>query len=284
MELEIQQAVRAAAGRLEATGVENPRRDATVLLAFVLGEDTGIFHRSPERYLSTREQADFNRVIERRATREPVSHITGQREFWSLDFAIGPAVLDPRPDSETLIEVALDKISKGHKVRNILDLGTGSGCLLLSLLSEIPDATGVGVDISDRALLVARKNAEHLGLQARSKFQLGNWCAGIHEQFDLVLCNPPYIPAADVSDLQPEVRDFEPHLALIGGADGLDCYRNIIFQLPSVLRSRGLVLFEVGSGQAAAVGGLLEESGFINVEFHIDLASIDRCVSAYRGK
>ena len=284
MALSLREAVDHAADSLKRADVENAKRDASLLLAHVLKSEASILYREPERQLTKTEQEAFDALIARRARREPVSHLTGHREFWSLDFLVGPDVLDPRADSETLIEVVLSEVQDGFAVSRLLDLGTGSGCLLLSLLSELPEAIGIGVDVSEKALAIARRNAERLGLAQRAEFRHGRWHAGLEESFDIVISNPPYIPASDINALQPEVREFEPHLALIGGEDGLDCYREIIAGLSSILRPGGLIVFEVGAGQASTVGEMLQKAGFKRAKYHKDLSGIKRCVSAIQGK
>ncbi|MCF8468654.1 MAG: peptide chain release factor N(5)-glutamine methyltransferase [Sneathiella sp.] len=284
MALSLREAVDCAADRLKRADVETPKRDASLLLAHVLTSETSILYREPERQLTETEQEAFDALIERRARREPVSHLTGHREFWSLDFLVGSDVLDPRADSETLIEAVLSEVQEGFEVSRILDLGTGSGCLLLSLLSELPEATGVGVDVSEKALAIARRNAERLGLAQRAEFRHGRWHDGLEECFDIVISNPPYIPASDIKELQTEVREYEPHLALIGGEDGLDCYREIIAGLNAILRPGGLIVFEVGVGQALMIGEMLQKAGFIRAKYHKDLSGTSRCVSAFQGK
>ncbi len=282
--LALRPAVLAATEILDRAGVENAKRDAGLILAHVFKDDIGILYREPDRCLSATEKAEFDALVARRACREPLSHLTGHREFWSLDFLVTSDVLDPRPDSETLIEAVLKLRAQGFQPQRILDLGTGSGCLLLALLSEFPDASGIGVDASEPALAVARRNAERLQLANRAGFRLGNWGDGVMEQFDLVISNPPYIPSADKSMLQPEVSEFEPHSALFGGEDGLDCYREILAQIHILLRPGGLLVLEVGIEQAPLVGELVVNAGFVAPEYHKDIAGIERCVMARLGK
>ena len=278
--LSLRAAVTSAGDILERAGVENAKREASLLLTYVLNDDVGLLYREPERPLTIDEKSTFDGLVARRAAREPLSHLTGHREFWSLDFFVNADVLDPRADSETLIDVVVDARKDGFLPRRIVDLGTGSGCLLLALLSEIPEATGVGIDVSDAALAVARKNADRLDLASRAAFQMGNWGNGLSEKFDLVISNPPYIPEADVVNLQPEVREFEPYMALAGGEDGLDCYRAILNGIHHILRAGGLAVFEVGQGQASDVARMMQKSGFETPQIREDLAGIQRCVSA----
>ncbi|MEP5700116.1 MAG: peptide chain release factor N(5)-glutamine methyltransferase, partial [Sneathiella sp.] len=213
-----------------------------------------------------------------------VSHILGSREFWSRNFVVNAHVLDPRPDSETLIDAVLERVKKGAEFDRLLDLGTGSGCLLLTLLAELPEAEGVGVDQSEDALVVAKENALRLGLEARTDFLQSDWFSAVEGQYDLILSNPPYIETEDVPLLQPEVAQYEPHAALDGGPDGLICYRHIISELGHYLRSGGYTIFEVGQGQADIVANYLEDMNFIQIEIHNDLASIGRCVSGQLKK
>ncbi|MEH6528058.1 MAG: peptide chain release factor N(5)-glutamine methyltransferase [Sneathiella sp.] len=277
----LQKAVSEAALILSEAGIDGARRDASLLLANILDADTSIFHLEPERVLNDTHHVMFQLAIERRASREPISHILGHREFWSLNFLVGPQVLDPRPDSETLIETALSAQKSGQEITSILDLGTGSGCLLLSLLSEVETARGLGVDQSLAAIEIAEQNAKRLSLDDRATFLQGNWCDSIEDKFDLVISNPPYIPIDDIESLQPEVKNFEPLAALVGGADGLDCYREIISRVKPIMKPNGMIIFEVGAGQAQEVSELLEKADFSVISCHKDLASIERCISAY---
>lgn len=252
-------------------GGDTARLDAEVLLGHVLGCTRGELLLNQER--SVDPQA-YDRLVERRAAGEPVAHITGTREFWSLDLIVTPDVLIPRPDSETLIEVALRLCA--HPPARILDLGTGSGALLLAALSEWPTATGVGVDASAAALAVARANAVRTGLASRAQFQIGDWGAGLAGRFDLILCNPPYIGTGEaVSD---EVRCHEPTGALFAGADGLDDYRRILPQLPGLLAEQGLAVLEIGFAQGPALLALAAGQG-LAASLHRDLAGHDRCVA-----
>ena len=239
--------------RLAAAGIEEPRREARILLAAAAGVSAaGLLA------LDEVDEAKFAPLLQRRAAREPMAYILGRREFWGLDFAVSPATLIPRPDSETLIEAVL---AAGVKPRSVLDLGTGTGCLLLAALHEFPDAFGVGVDLSPDAAALARANAAALGMRSGgiSGRKLGH---GAGREFDLVLSNPPYIVAADVPQLMPEVARYEPLSALAGGADGLDAYRAIISALPRLLAPNGLAVLELGAGQAISVAQLAAEQDF----------------------
>jgi release factor glutamine methyltransferase len=258
----------AAAARI---GGETPRLDAEVLLAHHLGWSRG------ELLLNADAEIDvppYENLVARRAAGEPVAHITGHREFWSLDLMVTPDVLIPRPDSETLIEVALRLAS--HPPARILDLGTGSGALLLAALSVWPGATGLGIDASPAALAVATENAVRTRLADRAGFRLGNWGEGLDERFDLILCNPPYI--AEDEDMSDEVRAHEPASALFAGADGLDDYRRILPQIAGLLNPGGLTVMEIGHRQGKLLLEMAAQHGF-TPSLHADLAGRDRCVS-----
>jgi release factor glutamine methyltransferase len=264
--------LRAATARLSAAGIDSARLDAEVLLAHALGWSRSAL------LLRLREEAtvppDFQALLSRRAAREPIAYITGEREFWSLSFQVSPAVLIPRPDSETLVELALAHAAR-QRVTRVLDLGTGSGCLLLSVLHGLPAATGVGVDASPAALAVAQDNAGCLGLSARAVFQQGDWCAGLAGRFDLVLCNPPYVAEYERASLAPDVAEHEPTTALFAGSDGLADYRRLMPQLPAVLAPGGLAVLELGATQAEAVTALAHAGG-LTVAIHPDLAGKPR--------
>lgn len=263
----------AAVRRFEAAGIANPRLDARLLLAACLGTDAAS---------SEETVARLEPMVARRIAGEPVSRILGVREFWSLDFALGPATLDPRPDSETLIEAALARIADRRTALRIADLGTGTGCLLLALLSELPEASGVGVDIEPRAARVAAANARRLGLHERAWFMAGDWGAGLVRKFDCVLSNPPYIPSADIADLPPEVR-CDPWAALDGGGDGLDGIRGAAGASARLLKPGGLALIEIGAGQARAAAGIASRAGLRFLGMDKDLAGHPRVMVALAG-
>ena len=277
-------AVRSAQRSLAAAGVEDAGRDARLLVAAAAGVDTADIIARPERALAADEQDRLQSMVARRCAREPVSRILGGREFYGRPFALSPATLDPRPDSETLIGAALDIAAReGWRDRpiRILDIGTGSGCLLLTLLAELPRATGVGTDISAPALEVATLNASSLGLAGRVSFMQADMLDGIEGPFDLIVSNPPYIPSADIAGLSAEVRQYDPRGALDGGDDGLNFYRRIVAGLPRV--RAGWVIFEVGAGQAEDVALLLEQA-FVKtrqaqLSRHADLGGHTRCVA-----
>ena len=250
---------------------ETPRLDAEVLLAHHLGCSRG--ELLLKRDLNIDPQG-YEKLIERRARGEPVAHITGIREFWSLSLKVSPDVLIPRPDTETLVEVAI-RLTAVQPTR-ILDLGTGSGALLLACLSQWPLATGLGVDASPAALAIAQENAQANVLADRARFRLGNWGEGLDECFDLILSNPPYI--AETEYLSAEVRNHEPAAALFAGADGLADYRRILPQLPGMLNRGGLAVLEIGHQQGPALLAMAAAHGF-TASLHPDLAGRDRCVA-----
>lgn len=267
-----------AARRLTAAGVAGVRLDARLLLAHALGVTPDeILVRRGDR-LTAAVAVDFENMLARRLAREPVSRIRGRREFWSLDFEIGPDTLDPRPDSETVVDAALACLADRGAPWRILDLGTGSGCLLLALLSELPAAVGIGTDRAPGALAVAAGNARRLGLDGRCRFLCGDWGAGLAGRFDLIVANPPYVPIADIAGLEPEVRDHDPILALAGGADGLDAYRAIAAELPGLLAAEGRAVVELGSGQAEPVAAIMEAAGLVISAVRPDLGGVARAL------
>ena len=281
------QALTAAAARLEAAGVEDPRRDARLLIAAALevGPEHPIAH--PERVLEGAETARIAPLIARRAAREPVSRILGRRDFWSLDLKITPDTLDPRPDSETLVAAVLERIGAQGLVGaalQILDLGTGSGCLLLALLSELPSATGLGLDISAAALGVARENARNLGFSDRARFERGDWGAGLGGSWQAIVSNPPYIRDQEIGELAPEVARYDPKSALTAGPDGLDAYRALLPQAARLLAKGGVLALEVGRGRQDAVETMMVASGLAPLGRYRDLGGIERCLLATRGK
>nr|WP_294502587.1 peptide chain release factor N(5)-glutamine methyltransferase [uncultured Rhodopila sp.] len=253
---------------------DNPRLEARLLLAHALGLTRADLIRDPHRHIET---GTFNDLLSRRLRREPLAHILGRREFWSLEFQVSPATLIPRPDSETLIEAALARYAGAPPPRRILDLGTGTGCLLLALLHEFPAAFGIGADIAPDAARLARRNAVQLGLADRAAFIVDDWTNALNGRFDLVISNPPYIPAADIPGLMPEVSLHEPRRALDGGSDGFDAYRTILRDLPSRLLPGGAAILELGAGQARDVVALAREGGF-GCSLHLDLAGIQRAI------
>lgn len=263
--------------RFEAASIESPVLDARLLLEKGAGVARTDIITDPRRALTPAQVEAVEALAQRRLAREPVAHIIGRKGFWTFDLAVSPAVLIPRPETEVLVETALALLPRDRPAR-VLDLGVGSGAILLAILSERPLASGTGVDASKEALAVAQANAEALGLAARASFRMGDWAAGIVERFDLAVSNPPYIPRREIDTLAPEVARFEPRLALDGGADGLEAYRAIIPSLPQLLAAGGGFAMEVGAGQAQMVNSLLENSGLRAQPTRVDLAGHGRVV------
>ena len=276
--IEIGTLIAAAAARLKAAGIEAPAREARLLLVHATGLTTGRIVAYPEQIVAPTLIAAFEQLVDRRARREPVSRILGHREFWSLDFIVTPATLDPRPDSETIVEAALDRVPDRNAALTLIDFGTGTGCLLLALLSELPRGFGIGIDRSEDAARVAATNAAALGLAARARFVVGDWAEALTGGVDLIVANPPYIPEGDIAGLAPEVRDHDPLGALAGGADGLAPYRALAPAAARLLKPGGHVVFEIGQGQAAAVGDLATAAGLVPCEERADLGGIIRAV------
>jgi release factor glutamine methyltransferase len=271
------EAMRLLAHAFATAGIEDPAVDARLLLCAAAGFDHAGLIRDPD--LSIEEASGpLLALAQRRLAREPVSRILGSRSFWSFDLLVTPAVLDPRPDTETIVDAALDLFaSRQNEALSILDLGTGSGALLCALLDAFPQATGLGLDLSPEACAVARENLARCELAPRAMVRQGGWDAA-PGPWDLIVSNPPYIPSGDIAGLSPEVRQFDPRLALDGGADGLDAYRAIAALLPGLLAAGGLAVLEVGIGQAAAVAMLLQQAGLGEVAMRHDLAGTERVV------
>ncbi len=271
--------MREAAQRLASAGVEGASRDTRLLLAQALGiEPVDVIMRETDSVDAT-GLAAFETLVKRRESGEPVSRIRGWREFHGLRFAITPDVLDPRPETELLVEHGLRRLPQDGRV---IDLGVGSGCILLSVLAARDDATGIGVDLSPRAVEVARGNAEALGLAARAQVIVRSFADGQGECFDLALSNPPYIARADVEALDIDVRNHDPAMALSPGDDALAAYRAILGAMPGWLKPGGWIGFEVGAGQAGDVSRLMAEAGLIAIEVFDDLAGIPRAVFGRR--
>jgi release factor glutamine methyltransferase len=264
--------------RLALAGVEGPLRDARLLLQVAADIPVAMQIAYPERTVDEAAIALFDEFIARRADRQPIAHILGKREFWSLDFVVTPDTLVPRPDSETLVQAVLDRIENRKAPLRLLDFGTGTGCLLLALLHELPNATGLGIDISPRALDVAIENAVNLGLRDRAQFRLRNWDRALVPFFDVVISNPPYIPTEAIQTLQPEVSLFEPPIALDGGPDGLDAYRHLADAAARLVKVGGLVAFEVGLGQTDSVIEIGHAARLLHIATVDDLAGVPRCV------
>jgi release factor glutamine methyltransferase len=264
------EAIGQAASRLAGIS-RTPRLDAELLMAHALGVEREYMLL---RLADAQAPDGFAALVDRRLAFEPVAYIIGRRAFWTIDLEVGPGVLVPRPDSETLLEAALGHFGDGGP-GSILDLGTGPGTLLLAALDQWPGARGVGVDRSEEALLYARRNADRLGLADRADFRIGDWTTGIDGNFDLILCNPPYIALGD--ELPADVSDWEPAGALFAGHDGLDDYRRLASQLADRLRSGGLACVEIGAGQADKVSALFAARGF-TISSRSDLSRVTRCL------
>jgi release factor glutamine methyltransferase len=276
----IGRARREVAARLRAHGLDTPELDARLLVGHALGLDHGALTVESARVLTPCETDRLGADMARRLAHEPVARIVGRKEFWSLPLSITPAVLVPRPETETVVEAALAVTGRGAAPR-IADIGVGSGAILLALLSELPDAVGIGTDRDAGALGVARRNAEHLGLAGRAAFVACDFAAALAGSCDLVVSNPPYIATAEIATLAPEVRDFDPRGALDGGGDGLMAYRAIAADAPRLLAPGGRLVVEVGIGQAAAVAALFAGNGLEPSDPpRPDLAGVPRVVTA----
>lgn len=267
------EALEKGAERLRRAGIARPRLEARLLLAGVLGLSVEAVLCSPE---AAADVDQYQRLLERRAAREPLALLLGRREFWSLEFAVSGATLIPRPESETLIEAAVEAFAAGPP-KSILDFGTGTGCLLLAALHEFLGAHGIGIDRSPAAVALAQRNAAMLGLNDRAAFLVGDWGAAVRGRFDLVLAILLYVATSDIDGLMPEVSRFEPRSALDGGLDGLDAYRAIMPALPALLTGRGCGILELGSGQVEPVTALANSAG-LTTYARSDLAGIERAL------
>lgn len=270
-----------AALRLSAAGVDSPRLDARILLAHALQVRPDALVGNVE--ITADALARFESFLARRILREPVAYITGTREFWSLEFEVGPGVLIPRPETETLIEQVLEFFPDRSAPLDVVDLGVGSACLLAACLSEYPNACGTGIDASEIALSWACRNVERLGLSGRCKLELESWSAISALRSDVILSNPPYIGSEDIPSLAPDVRLFEPVSALDGGEDGLDAYRALAPVMGRLLKPEGLAFLEIGTGQKRAVPVILEANGLRITGVAKDLSGIPRCVVTARN-
>jgi release factor glutamine methyltransferase len=280
----LQQACELMTQAFRAAGIEDAQADARILAAHALGLTRAQIISQADRKLDEVEIDAISTHVARRAAREPVSRILGSREFWGLDLTIDTSVLDPRPDTETIIEAALDWIATRHlkneKLR-VLDVGTGSGALLLALLSELPAASGVATDKSIAALKLARGNAKRLGFADRCTFVACNFTDALRGPFDLIVSNPPYISSAEIPALAPEVRDHDPLIALDGGEDGLAAYRVIASDALRLLAPRGRLVMELGQGQAESVSAIVRAAGLsIETPIHRDLGGVNRALCA----
>lgn len=271
----VRDALRSAAKRLSEAGVASPIRDARRLLAHVLETDTAHLSSRETDDLTRETQLQFEKLVSRRSLREPVSHLLGYRDFWKSRFKVTSNVLDPRPETELLVELALSE-----PFARVLDLGTGSGAILISLLLERVEARGVGTDISPEAILIAGENAATLGVEDRITLPLSEWFDDLGGRYDLIVSNPPYIALAEMQELDPEVREHEPRIALTDEGDGLAAYRVIAAEALGHLTPKGRVLVEIGASQGADVAQLFRNAGFSSVAVHRDLDGRDRVVEA----
>jgi release factor glutamine methyltransferase len=268
--MRVREALAAAARRLER-GSDTPRLDAELLMAHALGIEREALLLS---HLDAEAPSAFEPLLARRETGEPIAYIAGRRAFWTIELEVGPGVLVPRADSETLIEAAVAHI-RGRAPKTILDLGTGPGTLLLAALDHWPEPRGLGIDASDVALGYARRNASRLGLADRAEFRRGDWAEGLEGRFDLILCNPPYVERG--ADLPRDVAEWEPPEALFADEDGLSAYRRLAPAVRALLAPGGLACFELGFGQLEQVSALFRAEGFA-VASRKDLAGVDRCL------
>ena len=260
--------------QLQNIGVENARRELTLLIAFVQNRSYIDVFFDPA--LNAEDYDRLVPLIQRRCKGEPLSKITGQREFWSLPFKVTADTLDPRPDSETIIQAVLNYFPDQHQTLKLIDFGTGTGCLLLSALSEYPNGVGVGVDISDAALAVAQQNVQQLGLSQQASFVQSNWAENLQGEFDILISNPPYIGLSE--PLETAVKEYDPPQALYGGEDGLEAYRALLPELKRFMHPKSLAFIEIGQGQGDSVRSIGEEAGLICLSTYPDLAGIERVV------
>ncbi|MDE2488782.1 MAG: peptide chain release factor N(5)-glutamine methyltransferase [Alphaproteobacteria bacterium] len=279
MSLNLLQAWQTAKKRLESAGLAGPVIDARLLVEAAADATRADIVTDPYRALSPEQERTLEDYLARRERREPVSHILGRKGFWKILLQVDRRVLTPRPDTETVVDVAL-KAFPEHAAWNVLDLGVGSGAILLSILAERPAARGLGVDVSEDALAVARDNAAALGLASRMALLRGDWTEGLaDESFDLVVANPPYIASEVIETLEPEVRDYDPRLALDGGPDGLAAYRVLAPEILRVLKPGGRFAVEIGYDQREAVEALFREAGAADVAAVRDLGDRDRVIA-----
>jgi release factor glutamine methyltransferase len=270
------------AAALSLAGFDEPRRQARRLIASALPISPADLFGNPDRAVDEQQIVQLKGMLSRIIEHEPLSRILGRREFWGLEFALSAATLDPRPESETVVEAVLRRKSHRDAPLRLLDLGTGTGCLLLALLSEFPAATGFGIEIAEDAVKTAADNAARLGLAERALFLVGNWAAAVSRSFDAIIANPPYIASAQLPLLPHAVARYDPWPALDGGADGLASFRAIAADLPRLLAPQGIFVTEVGVGQADEVARIMKAHGLTPDGIDKDLAGIARCVIAHR--
>ena len=266
--------------RLRKTGIEEASLDARLLISHIIPVTEIDFAINADQTVSNEQQNLIDVLVQKREKRIPMSQIFGEKEFWSLSFKVTKDTLTPRPDSETLIEVALNEFEDKNATLSILDLGTGSGCLLLTLLSELKNATGLGIDVSASAIKVANENATNLSLNNQASFLKSNWFEKLSKtkKFDLIIANPPYIGLNEKPELTPEVCEHEPYSALFAGEEGLDDYRIIAADISSYMSEKSIIILEIGYRQSSAVKDIFEQKGFKNINVFQDLGGRDRCL------
>lgn len=274
---------RALRDRFRAADLDTPELDARLLAEAAFGLDRTALALGEDKVAPAAGLAQLESLAERRLAGEPVARILGHREFYGLDFVLNGATLVPRPETELLVDLGL-KALRPLSAPTLLDLGTGSGCIAIATLVQAPAARGIATDVSEEALACARQNAARHGVAERLAFRLGSWCGPLRpdELFDLVLSNPPYVETDIIAQLQPEVSQFDPHLALDGGEDGLAAYRAIAAGVGGMLRPGGTLIVEIGSEQGIEVGALLANAGFEGIDIRKDLAGLDRVIVAHQ--
>ena len=260
---------------LEQQGILTSKLDVKILLSYLLNIDSKELIMYFNQHIEQKFINTFNHLLKRRLNREPIANIVNKKSFWSYDFFVNENVLTPRNDSEILIEAVLSNYNNMQEELKILDLGTGSGCLILSLLKMYKNASGLAVDISDKALKVAKQNAENLKIN-NIKFLKNNWNDNIEEKFDIIISNPPYIPTKEIKELEPEVNKFNPLLALDGGEDGLNCYRYLAKSLEKNLKENTKIFLEIGKNQEKDIEKIFNENGYELLKMYKDLAEINR--------
>lgn len=267
-----------AKAKLKAANIDSAEIDARLLLQYSINFSHEKLFLYPDYYLLGGDIDQYMQLIERRINREPVAKIIGSKSFWKSDFIVNKHTLDPRPDSEVIINAALDMFCNKDMNYRFLDLGCGTGCLLFSLLQEYSHATGIATDISSEALKVAKINMELLGLENRVELLEQNWADSLTEKFDLIISNPPYIPRSDINNLQPEVKNYDPMLALDGGIDGLDPYRYLAKQIILLLKPKAYAILEFGIGQSESIKDIFVKHGYIIENILLDLAGLERAI------
>jgi release factor glutamine methyltransferase len=275
----ISEAIRSATEALATAGVAEPRREAASLLMFVLNEERAYLAAHPDERLTAEYGATYLDAVQRRCRREPFQYIVGKQEFYGLEFAVGPGVLIPRPETELLVEAAIEVLT-GYEQPRFLDIGTGSGCIAVSILKHVPEAVAVAVDISGAAIEIAKANAVRHAVDHRIEFVPSDLFANVRGRFPLIVSNPPYVPQRDSATIQAEVRDHEPPVALFGGPDGLSVIRRLVFESPAHVQPRGWLMIEIGFDQADTVGEMFDKSTWSSVSFKKDLQGIPRALIA----